>query len=68
MTSGQFFTGGTCPDCKTALPDLVDKGGWGIARCPKCDKGFDTDDYRNAGGIFHTGTGCKCERCLGMEK
>lgn len=67
MTHGQFIEGATCPDCNTALPVLRDDRGWGIATCPKCGKGFDTDDYRAAGGIFHTGTGCKCERCSGLE-
>lgn len=67
MTSGQFFEGGICPDCKTELPRMVDKHGWGLATCPNCNKKFTTDDYRDAGGKFHTGSGCKCERCLGLE-
>jgi len=67
MTDGQYFEGAICPDCKTPLPILRDDGGWGLVRCPKCSKGFDTDNYRSAGGRFHTGTGCKCERCLRLE-
>ena len=67
LTNGQFFEGAACPDCKTPLPKLEDKGGWGLAECSTCHKRFDTDEYRSAGGKFHTGTGCKCERCSGME-
>lgn len=67
MTDGQYFTGGTCPDCNTSLPPLIDDGGWGLATCPGCNKKFTTDGYRNAGGEFHTGTGCKCDRCRSME-
>lgn len=67
MTSGQFFDGATCPDCKTSLPKMEDKGGWGLATCPQCGKRFDTGDYQSAGGKFHTGSGCKCEKCSAME-
>lgn len=68
MTSGQYFEGAICTKCDSPLPKLEDKGGWGIARCLKCQECFDTDDYRSAGGRFHTGTGCKCEKCCSMEK
>jgi len=67
MTSGQYFTDATCPDCDTSLPELTDKGGWGLAQCPNCKKMFDTDDYRSAGGKFHTGSGCKCLTCSSLE-
>jgi len=68
MTSGQFFEGATCSKCDTKLPELRDEHGWGIAKCLNCGMMFDTDDYRSAGGRFHTGTGCKCFRCIAMEK
>ena len=67
MTDGQFFEGAVCPDCETALPELRDSGGWGLATCPNCGRRFTTDTYRSAGGRFHTGTGCKCIRCIEME-
>jgi hypothetical protein len=67
MTNGQYFEGAKCPDCDSPLPKLEDKGGWGLAKCLNCGMMFDTDDYRSAGGKFHTGSGCKCEGCKTLE-
>ena len=67
MTSGQFFEGAICPKCNVPLPKLEDKHGWGLAKCLMCNETFNVDAYKSAGGRFHTGSGCKCDRCRSME-
>ena len=68
MTEGQYFDGGICPTCDINLPILRDEGGWGLARCPKCKKYFNTTNYKDlAGGKFHIGTGCRCDACWSLE-
>ena len=67
MTSGQFYEGAICPKCKSKLPELRDEHSWGLATCPGCGERFNTNSYKKAGGRFHTGTGCKCVTCVGLE-
>ncbi len=66
MTHGQFFEGAIC-QCGEKLDDLVDDKGWGYIVCPNCKEGYDTQKYAKAGGTFHTGSGCNCERCSNIE-